>query len=114
MNLHLLELFRSEAARFVDDVIGHGQLADVVQQSRGAQCVHFLLAQSKLLGDLHRVGAHTVQMLVRGVVLGVDGQGQTLNGAQVKRAHLFHMVLLGLHVALFDLDRAFLSSRRPR
>ena len=39
MDLHLLELFRGQAAGLGDDVLGHGQLADVVQQRGGAQRV---------------------------------------------------------------------------
>ena len=62
MNLHLLELFGGETTRLADDVIGHRQLADVVQQGRGAKRFHLLLGQSQLLGDLYRVGAHAMQV----------------------------------------------------
>ena len=39
MDLHLLELFGGQLAGFRNDVLGNGQLADVVQQSGGAQGV---------------------------------------------------------------------------
>jgi hypothetical protein len=88
MDFHLLELFRREPAGLVDDVIRHRQLADVVQQGRGAKSIHVLLVQFQFLGYLHGIGAHAVQVLVGGVILGVDGQGQRLDGAQVERADL--------------------------
>jgi len=37
MNFHLLELFGSELARFVDNVLGHTQLANVMQKGCGPQ-----------------------------------------------------------------------------
>ena len=49
-----------------------------------------------------------MQMLMRGVILGVDGQGQSLDGAQVERTDLFHMKLLGYYLLRFDLDTLLL------
>jgi hypothetical protein len=37
MDLHLLELLGRELAGFRDDVLGDGELADVVEDGRGAQ-----------------------------------------------------------------------------
>ena len=41
MNLHLLELFRRQSAGFRDNMFGHCQLADVVQQCGGMQGFQF-------------------------------------------------------------------------
>ena len=35
VDLHLFELFRRQPTRLVDDVLGNGQLADVMQQGCG-------------------------------------------------------------------------------
>ena len=45
---HLFEFFRSQPSGFVNDVLGHGQLADVVQQSRGAQGFDFIGGSSSI------------------------------------------------------------------
>ncbi len=42
MNLHFLEFFRRQAARFRNDVLRNRQLADVMQQGRGLQGLHSL------------------------------------------------------------------------
>ena len=44
--------------------------------------------------DLDGVDLHALQVVVRGVVLGVDGQGQRLDGSQVQRRHLFGVIVL--------------------
>jgi len=49
MDFHLLELFRREPAGLVDDVVRNRQLADVVEQGRGAQSIHVLLVQFHFL-----------------------------------------------------------------
>ena len=75
VHLHLLELFHSQLAGFVDDVLRHGEFANVMQQGRGAQGVDLIGRKADLLGDFHRVCSHALQMRMRGVVFGLDGQG---------------------------------------
>ena len=98
VNLHLLEFFGSEAAGLVDDVVGNRQFSNIVQKSGGPQGIQVLGAQFHILGDLDGIGAHTMQVGMGGVVLGVDGQRQSLDGAQMQGADLFDVALLGFHV----------------
>ena len=49
VQLHLLELGRRQLARLVEDVLGHGELAGVVQQRR-----RFDRLQRQLVGDAER------------------------------------------------------------
>ena len=42
MDLHLFELFRRQSAGLVDDVLGNGELADIVQQRGSAKGFDFL------------------------------------------------------------------------
>ena len=62
------------------------------------------MGQIQILGHLHCIGPHTVQVLMRGVVLGVNCKRQSLNGAHMECANLFHMEFFNLHMALFNLN----------
>ena len=104
MNLHLLEFFRGELAGLGDDVFRHGELADIVQQGGGAQRFHFLFGEAQFFGDFDGINAHALQVIVRSVVLGFDGQGQSFDGAEVQRGNVFC-------VALFDFDLGFFSGK---
>src|SRR5437773_11173379 len=69
MNLHLLELFGSKASGFGDNVFGHGQLANVVQQGGGVQRLQLGAADAQFLGDFNGIDPHTLQVIVRGLSL---------------------------------------------
>ncbi len=73
MYLHLLEFFRSQFARLVDDVLGYCEFADVMQQCRRAQRFDLVRRQANFFGDFYRVCPHALQVRVRGVILGFDG-----------------------------------------
>ena len=79
MDLHFLELFRRELARFGNDVLGHGQLADVVQQRRGFEGLQLRSNQPQIFADLGGVNLDAPQVIVGGVIFGVDGQRQGFN-----------------------------------
>ena len=84
MDFHLLEFFRRQAPRLVDDVFGNCQFADVMEQGSRTQSFDFILGEPEFLRDRNREYAHALQVLVRSVVLGFDGQRQGLDGAQVQ------------------------------
>ena len=96
VDLHLLELFRRQAPGLGDDVLGHRQLADVVQQRRGSQGFQVVRSQVQFFADLDGVDLHALQMVVRGVILGFDGQRQRFDGAQVQGRHLLGVLLFVL------------------
>ena len=93
-------------------MLRYGQLADIVQQRRGAQRLQFLLRQVELARQLHGVNAHALQMIVRGLVLGFNGQSQRFNGAHVQRRHLRHMVLFIFQFAQVEPVRAIDNEHR--
>ena len=93
MNLHLLELFRRQAPGLVNDVIGHSQFANIVEKGGGSQGIRFVLAQREFLGDFRGVSSHAMQMLMSRVILGVNGERQAFDGAEVKGADLFDVAL---------------------
>src|SRR5947209_15945655 len=47
VNLHLLELGRGQTARLVEDVVGHGELADVVEERARLQSLRLRVARSE-------------------------------------------------------------------
>ena len=96
VDLHLFKFFRRQAPGLRDDVFGHGQLADVVQQRRRVQSFHFARGHAQFLGHFDGVHPHPLQVVVRGVVLGFDGQRQRLDGAQVQGRHFFDVPLFVL------------------
>ncbi len=102
VDLHLLELFAGQFSRFRDDVLRHRQLSDVVQHRGRAQRLQLRFVQAQFLADLHRVGLHPLQMIVRGVVLGLNGQGKSFNGSQMQRGHLFGVLLLVFHASQIE------------
>ena len=100
VNFHFLELFRGEAPRLRENVLGHGELANVVEHRGGANGVQMVRVQAKLLGNLDRVDLHSPQMIVSGVILRFDCQGKRFDGAQVKRGNFLGVLLLRLGVLL--------------
>ena len=97
MDLHPLELFLRQRARLRQNVLGHGQLADVVQQRGGSQALDVRLRHAHRLGNAGRVGLHLANVRRRRLVLGVDGQRERLDRRQVQIGHLSHAALLGIH-----------------
>ena len=106
VDFHLFKFFRRQPSRLRDDVLGHGQLADVMQQRRGMQGFHFARAHTQFFGHFDGIHPHPLQVVVRGVVLGFDGQRQRLDGAQVQSRHFFH-------VALFVFEFSQVQTIRP-
>ena len=106
MDLHLLELFRGQLAGLGDNVLGNGQFADIMQQSRGAQRFNLLVIDFELLGNLNRVDADALQVIVRVMVFRLDGQCQSFNCAQVERRHVFDVAFLVLEASEIETVRA--------
>ena len=91
MNLHLLELFRSQPAGFRNDMFGHGQLANVMQQRGRVQGLQLRPLHAQFFGNLDGVYTHPLQVIVRGLILGFNGQGQGFNGSKMQIRHFFDM-----------------------
>ena len=101
VDLDFLEFFGRKRSGLVDDVFGNRQLADVVQQSGSAQRFDLLFGETQFFGDLNREHAHALQMFVRSVVLGFNGQRQGFDGAQVQRRNFFGVALFYFDLPLF-------------
>ncbi len=95
VGFELFELFAGEFAGLGDDVFGDGQFADVVEQGGGLQRLQVLSGYAEFTAEFHGVDLDALQVVVGGMVLGVNRQCQSLNGAQVQRGHLLGVVLFG-------------------
>ena len=97
VDLHFVELFRRQTPGFRNDVFGHGQLADIVKQSRRLQRVEFTsgLIPSSLPISV-AVHPDALQMVGCGGVFSFNGKGQSLDRPQMQAGDLFHMVLVFL------------------
>jgi hypothetical protein len=75
VNLHPLELGRGEFARLVQDVIGHGQLAHVVQQRARLQGFDLGRRQAEDAAQARCVNLHAADVAVGRLILRVNRGG---------------------------------------
>src|SRR3712207_5514709 len=79
MSLYFLELFRREASRLADDVLGNAQLADVVQHRGRPKRFQFRTVEAHLPTQLDRVDLDAAEMVMRRTVAGLDGHCEGVN-----------------------------------
>ena len=73
VRLHRVELLGREPAGLVENVLRDAQLAGVVEQRRGLDCLErSRIGDVKTLGEPHRVRLHTVNVIARHAVLGFN------------------------------------------
>ena len=99
VDVNLLQLFGCERPRLGDDVGGHGEHADVVQQRRGLDGVALRRAHP----DGARQGPgellHVAQVRVGRRVLGLDGEGERLDRRLVQIRRLLRRTPLPVEPA---------------
>ena len=103
MDPDLLELFLRQRTRLRQDVLGHGELADVVQQRRRLDALDFRRRTGRRLRQAGRVDLHAADVHLRGLILGVDRARQRFDRRQVQVRGLLHVPLLVLDAAHVDL-----------
>src|SRR6202044_3951448 len=81
----------SQAPGFRNDVLRHGQFADIVQQSGGVESFEFCPFNPQFFGDLDGVDPHPLQVFVGGLVFSFDSERQGLNGSKVQVRHFFNV-----------------------
>ena len=107
--LDLLELLVRQAARLEQDVFGNAQLADVVQQRAGVQSLQLVPRQAHLLRRRHRVALDAQDVLVGVLVLGVNSEGEALDGRPVNFFQVFLVLFQLVNVLLLLGDAAGLD-----
>ena len=103
VNANLLELFLGERTRLREDVLGHGQLADVVEQRRGLDALNLVVGHAQRAGQPGGVDLHAADVRLRGLILGVDGERQRLDRGQMQVGHLLDVPALVVDPAQVDL-----------
>ena len=102
VNLHFFEFFRGQPARFGNDVLRDRQFANIVQQRGCVQRLHFWGADLQFFGDFDGVHPNSLQMIVSGVIFGLNRQGQRFDGSQVEVGHLLYVPLLVFEFAQIE------------
>ena len=103
MNADLLELLLRQRARLRQDVLGHGELADVVEQRRGLDALDLVLRHAERAREAGGVHLHAADVALRRLILRVDGERQRFDRGQVQIGDLLHVPLLILDAAEIDL-----------
>ena len=103
MGADLLELLGRQRPRLREDVLGHGQLADVVQQRGRLDALDFVLAHPEAARERGGVELHAADVQLRGLVLRVDRERQRFDRRQVQVRHLLRVPALVLDAPEIDL-----------
>ena len=103
MNADLLELLLGERPGLREDVLGHGELADVVQQRRGLDALDLVGRHPERARQARGVDLDAADVALRGLILRVDRQRQRFDGRQVQIRDLLHVPLLILDASQIDL-----------
>ena len=106
VDLHFLEFLRRQPARLRNDVLRNRQFPNVVQQGCRLQRLALFGRDLEILGDLERVDAHPLQVVVRGLVLGFDRQSQRFDGAHVQVGDFLYVPLFIFQLAQIQPIRA--------
>src|SRR6266571_5952009 len=91
MNLHLGELRFSKFSGLVEDVLGNGELSDVMQQRAGNKGSDFLIAHLEEFAHLSPVELRTPYVTMRSLVLRINGDCQRLDRIHMKLGNLFRV-----------------------
>ena len=84
----------------------HRKFPDVVQQRGGVQSFQFRPFHAQFFRHFDGIDADALQVLVRGMVLGFNGQSQSLNGPQMQVRHFLDVAFLVLQFAEVKAVRA--------
>ena len=112
MRANLLELFRRQRPRLREDVLGHGELADVVQQRCRLDALDVVVRHPERPRHRGGVELHAADVRLRGLILGVDGERQRLDRREMQIGHLAHVALLVLDAPEVDLVGAIRQVER--
>ena len=93
----LAALVVGEAVALGEDVLRHGEHADVVQHRPGGDGLDFVVGQAAGPGEQRGVTLQAAQVQPRALVGGVDGQRQRLDGREMQVGQPLHRVLLLVH-----------------
>src|SRR5258706_11195358 len=88
VDLCLFELGGREIARFVQNMVGHGQFADIVEKGAGAECVYVALGKREQLADPDGIYLGSPDVSQPDLISGIDSGGKSLDRRPVDAACL--------------------------
>src|SRR6185369_12156312 len=84
MDLCFFEFSRGQHAGFVQDVIWHRELSDIVKQRPGSQRGEFRVRYAQQFAQTFCIDLHAPNVTMCRLILGVDSGGQGFYGRQVQ------------------------------
>ena len=114
MDADLLELFLRQRAGLRQDVLGHGELADVVQQRRGLDALDLGVGHAEAARDAGRIDLHAADVRLRGLILRVDRERERFDRREVQIRHLLDVTPLVVDAARGRPCRCDRSGRAAR
>ena len=101
---HLLFLPLGERGRFVEDVFGNRQLADIVHQRGCPQPFNFIFVSNPaVFSQPKSQGLDPLDVAMSFGVLGVDGHGQRFNGRLIEFVELADVLVSRVDAVQIDL-----------
>lgn len=92
MDFQAVVFFRGEAAGLGDDVIRHGEFADVVENGGNAQGLEFVVAEAHFAADTHDIHHDAVQVVPGAHAAGFDGKSKGFDHAQLEGVQFLSML----------------------
>ncbi len=94
MDPDLLELLRRQRTGLGEDVLGYGELPDVVEEGRGLDPLNLDVRHAQGACEPCRIRLHAPDVIGCCLVLRVDGECERLDGGQVQLRHLLRVAAL--------------------
>ena len=92
MELHFIELASRQATRFIEDVLGYGDFAHVMEECGCLKCLQLDgIINAQLSSQTQSKTLNPADMAVCYLVFGVDRGCQGLYRRKIKTIHLVHM-----------------------
>ncbi len=111
VRLHPLELGGGQLVRLVQDVLGDGELAHVVQQRAVAERRKLTSAEAEESARLDGVDARAADVAARRLVFGVNRRGQRLDRPQTHTGGDFHFMKSAGRVGVVFFEAANVPAR---
>ena len=112
MDPDLLEFLLRQRAGLRENVLGHRQLADVVQERRGFHALNLALGHADGLREAGSKDLHASNVRLAGAILRVDRERERFNRRQMQIRDFLHVTLFVLDPAQVDLVAAVSEVQR--
>ena len=112
MDADLLELFLRQRSRLRQNVLGHRELADVVEQGGGLHTLDFGVGHAEAARDAGGVDLDAADMRLRGLILGIDGERERFDRGEVQVRHFLDVTTFVVDAPKIDLVTAISHIQR--